>query len=803
MWLLLVGALGWANTGVTLPLAEWDAMVAEVARAEPAPAIPMAVLQRHRVVSGVFERGVLAANVTSTIEVLVDGPVRVPVVDGRVAVGRARLDGKETSLLLEGAFYTVGVDEPGRHLVELDIYQGRDHDRFGRGVDLQLPPGGPTAIRVQVPESDIEATLGHGVVVGHAEVDGTTHVLGQLDASGQMDLTWKQRTQHQVSDASTEIELHALFTLHEALVTGVADVEVRVIDGQIDRVDLGLPEGMEVVGVTGDAVLQWHASTGDEDRLAVLLRYLADETIRLNVHFQFPVDIEHPVELRTLTALGDTPFTGSVGVQGPVGLHAEVTSMTQAKPLELHDLPEPLVSLTASPLIAGFAFEDDPSVLLKVTRQADIELTSTIIDEVQASTMVLQDGVLITKMQLRMRNNTRQYLEMTLPADAEITHSLIDGLPFRPGMVSADADGRIMIPLHQSEVTAPGGATSHTVSYGDTLSGIALQYYGDPAHYGAILAANSDQLYSASDIAVGQTLRIPATAGAAVSERAFVVELAYRQQSEALGELGSRTLSLPEVDVDVMNTIWHVYLPHSLEPIRINTNLIQLDHVHYGLARRVLSLVGRALFGDSAFAGDGYSSILSRRKDIYWEEQTAIAADQLVKTDFPMVGRNYRFRRVLMGTEVPTMDLMWVSESVASGIRWGALLLSGGLTVLAMAGGRDRRRWVMAVAGWTALLVLADHLVGVHRRMVWGFDLGMVALIARDGGWRFLRDVSSVAIREPWRVVRTLEWRSIGALFALSAYLIALTAFGVLASVITGAGLVAAHQWTRQEGVSA
>jgi len=785
-----------ATAGVTLPLSEWDAMVAEVRGAGLTPVAPVTVLHRDRSLEGEFERGVLSATVTTTVDVLVPGHLQIPVVDGRVSVGQALLDGRPTSLLRDGEFYTVGVAEPGVHRVRVDLFQGRDHDRFGRGVDLQLPPGGPTQVQVRVPEVDIEATLGRGVVVGHRPVDAGTLVVGQLDASGQLDLSWQRRTLHQVNDTKTEVELHALFTLHDALVTGVADVSVEVDDGEIDRVDLEIPEGMEVVRVTGDPVLQWHASGSGE--LAILLRGLASDHVNMKVHFQFPVDIDHPVELQTPVAVGEAPFHGSIGVQGPVGLHAEVLSSTGAEELELHALPQPLVALTDAPLVAGFEFDTAPRVALEVTRQPDIELTSTIIDELQASTMVLEDGVVITKMQLRMRNNTRQYLEMSLP-ESEITHCLIDGIPFRPGVVTRDGESRLMIPLHQSEVVAMGTASEHTVAYGETLSGIALTTYGDPSQWRAILNANLDKLDSAEDLVVGQTLKIPALIGPHVSARAFVVELAFRQLTDDLRAVETRSLSLPEVDVDVMNAVWHVYLPHSVVPLTIHANLTQLDHVHYGLARRVVGLVGRVLWMGDAWAG-GYSSILSRRKTIYREEQSVTQADQILGATFPMVGEKTRFRRVLMGTEIPSIRITWISGAVADGLRKGTLFLSALLAILAI-GGPSRWRWAAAAAGTLGLLVLADHLLGVHRRMVWGFDVGITVLILREGGWAAALTAVKRLGGEPWRVFGALRWRSIAMVSALSAYFAAITVFGAVSSLITAVGLLVLRARLNGRGV--
>jgi nucleoid-associated protein YgaU len=49
----------------------------------------------------------------------------------------------------------------------------------------------------------------------------------------------------------------------------------------------------------------------------------------------------------------------------------------------------------------------------------------------------------------------------------------------------------------------------HTVVSGDTLSGIAEKYYGDPSLYMKIFEANKDVLKNPDLIRIGQKLRIP------------------------------------------------------------------------------------------------------------------------------------------------------------------------------------------------------------------------------------------------------------------------------------------------------
>ena len=96
------------------------------------------------------------------------------------------------------------------------------------------------------------------------------------------------------------------------------------------------------------------------------------------------------------------------------------------------------------------------------------------------------------------------------------------GSPSTPeGTVTVEATNASGLPENAVSVTVPvtfgtvlmGGTYSgflvHTVIPGNTLSGIAQQYYGDTSQYGRIFTANRDTVFDPDLIYPGQALRIP------------------------------------------------------------------------------------------------------------------------------------------------------------------------------------------------------------------------------------------------------------------------------------------------------
>jgi hypothetical protein len=775
---------------VTLPVRTWDAMVAEreAQKRRFRPDVPVAAIDRE--IQGSFRKGLLKARLVVRFVVL--GPsedhLRVPVIDGNATIGEALLDGMRTSLLREGSLYTVGVDRPGRHELSVELYWGKELDRYTRRIKLALPPGGPTKVRILVPEQDIEPHLASGAITSAREAGGGTEIEGQLDASGNLDLSWARRLSHEGGAAvRTEARLDAVLTIKEAVVSGLAMFEVSVLEGETDRIDLLLPEGMEVVEVEGDPVLQWRTDPGPKSRLTVLLRYLAEEQVRFAVRFQLPIDPSKPFEVKLPSTSADVPLSGVAGIRAPAGLEVKIEEIQGAEVLNARDIPEELSDLSSSPLLHAFRFDGAPRVKLSVSRQQDVELTSTLVDDIQASTVLIENGLEVTKLKLRIRNNTRQYLTVHLPREAVLTHSLIDGQPVRPA-ISPEDPAALLLPLRQSERIGDGTSREHVVGEGETLSDIANFYYSDPTDWQLVFRANQDRLADATDIQVGQTLLIPAKRGAVVEESSFVIELAYKRPRASLGPFGAAGIELPAIDVDTVAVTWHVYLPSAIVPLGFRANLTQYSNLRYDPFRRLRDFIDLAFGVQSAWAGEArYKNILTQRKVIWQAETEKRGGSEALVSSFPLVGERWRFKRILLGRETPRVAFLFVRDGLTSWVRWAALALAIAAGMLLFGLKRTNKSITLGVIALLLLLVAGHFFLGVHRRILWGFDLALLAVVARPYAG-IVRDRLAAIARAPWLAGRLFTIRGLAALIALYVLLQAVLSFPLL---LSSAGLVA------------
>ncbi|MCB9547915.1 MAG: hypothetical protein H6706_19015 [Myxococcales bacterium] len=713
----LIATAARADERVVLPLSLWDRVQAALQ-----PTVPTGPEERwcalERTLEGRLVDGVLAGTLDVRFEVLhTEGWLDVPLLDSAASLTSVRVDGAPASLRAEGDHYVLGVARPGVHHVQIRFLRGADEDE--RAVEVELPEAGPTHVSILVPAVGIDATLASGVVTARRAEGGGTRLVGE--ANGPVRLSWR------AADETAEVPLRArarqatLLTLDASLVTGRTQVTLTVDEGETDRAELAVPDGVEVVEVAGDDVLQWRVEAVPDapDRLVVLLGRLVRDDVDLVVGFQYAV-AGPQVALRLPAPTVAT--TGSIGVQAVTGL--ELTA-EGAEPLAPGEVPGELAGMSSHPLHFAFAQAVAAQVKLGVRPNASVPLTSTIVDDLEATTMVLEDGTEIAKVRLFMRNNTRQYLGLELPAGATLTHALLDGHPLHPAVEGGEGRERLLIPLRQS---SQAGERYHLVQPGENLGAIAYIHYSNPQKWPLIVDANG-QLAGPEDVRPGQRLRIPPQPGVEVEESRFVFEFAWRRQGERLGAWGTERLRLPALDVDVVKATWHVYLPQAVVPLRFGGNLTAYSALRYDPFRRFGMFLRQALVADAEAA-----TAADLRAALHQAEATAAADARVGLGAFPLVGTRYRFKRLLLGAETAEVTIQYLGCTWSDAAGRGALLLGLLLALLVLRPGTGLKSGALGLLLLVPALVAGHAITGVHRHLVWGFDLGLLLLLARHRG---------------------------------------------------------------------
>ena len=739
---------------ITMPLARYRALEHGQEPAEP-KADDTPVLWSSRRIEGNFRKGLWTGRLVSRFEVLSKGSSRVPVLDAHAVLGEVLLDGKPAALLEDGPSYVLPLDRGGKHELAVDFYWGRESPRFTRSLRFVLPEGGPIEVEARIAERGITPSLSSGALMQVNEDGEDTRIVAFLDGSGELGLSWKLAVaEENKPQAHVEVSSNTLFHVTDALVTGRSAFRLRVTEGETDEVHLVLPPSVEVLRVEGAAVLQWFITQGKDGSrgLVVLLRHFVSDEALFDVDFQLSEETKDLVSITMPTHEGQT--TGSFGIVGPPGLRLLLKNKEGAEELTPRDIPSELLALAHGPILLGYRLTGTPRVVLSSSPLPEIKLSRTVVDELSASTVLGEDGVERTKIALRIRNDGRQYVELTLPEGARPKHSFLDGREVRPALLGQ----RLLLPLRQSEKLTADKTRIHVVRAGETLSDVANLYYSDPSAWQRIVAQNRDVVEITGVLVRETRLKIP-PAAEAMGEAFFVIEVAYERTLPALSMLGVEALRLPGLDIDTTKAVWHVYMPTSVEPLSFHGNLTQWSRIKYDPFRRIQWYLESALSPSSAFAGGDYENILQKRRAIYNDEASKEGDGISMLSVFPLVGQQYRFRRILLGREVPELHVWYASKTALTLVRRLALGFVF-MAVLFALRRRTKLSFLLLSLLIPCLLLVAHYVPGLHRQVVWGVDLALLVFLVlalRKRARRMLR----ILLRAPWIVIRSVTLRRV------------------------------------------
>lgn len=767
--LLLYCTIAAEKGTVELPLVTWEQMIDKVENSTLQPSPTQSFCPINRSITGKIRKGLFKGTLTTQFVVFDSLTARIPVIDGNATLGDVLLNGSRTSLYRENDMFTIGISRPGVYTLRSDIIIGKEVDRFDRQLTCMLPDGGPTRVSIEIPEKNIEPVLNNGALVSISEVPDGTRFEGNLNTGGKLDLTWTRKLSHDVNSRfQSELSLYTLFTVQEALISGQTQCNVSILDGETDRIDLLLPDNIEITGVNGDAVLQWRTDRNNANRLSILLRHLVQDQVSMTISFQLPVKNEQEIVMDCPYPDSGTIYNSVIGVLSAGGLDVQVINPGTASQIDIRDLPQELTGMTTSPLLYGFTSSEKTPVTIAIARNKDVALTGTIIDDLQASTIITQDGQEITKMKMRIRNNNRQYLKLTLPADADLTHSLIDGIPLRPALIKENSKDVLLFPLQQSEALHAKNRQYHTVQPGETLSDIAELYYSDPSKAAFILENNQDVITNDNDIQAGQTLYIPQQSAIKIRESSFIIELAYKIPSrKEIGSFGRRSIRLASLDIETVQSLWYLYFPNNLDIISVSSNMKQLSAVRYNIFIRVRDFLRNALFKNAWAGGEYYSNILVQRKAIYKADYVKKSREESVTTSFPLIGSKYRFRRNLSGTETPYISILYMPGWMSVTMHWIGFAVSLLLTLFVLRNFRNKKNLVTAVTCGIILLLAGFYIQGVYRRFLWGIDCALLYTILRQI-WPVLISKFQTLLQMPWSICKAVTWMNIVIIVTLS-----------------------------------
>lgn len=266
---------------------------------------------------------------------------------------------------------------------------------------------------------------------------------------------WSLTLATETVDSWIRAETATFVTVGESFVAGRATVRYDIQNAPVKEFALRVPTSWKNVEITGPGIRrrdQTNRPNGIEWRIELQNKARGD--FRLQVKWEQSRDATNQFSVAGLEVLGAERETGSIAfyTRGQVQLIPPTTTNSLLR-IDARELPDWAPAPSRDPARLSYRYlRPGWQMSFEVRQYQDAALLQALIERARLRTVVADDGQMMSQIQLQIRNNGRQSLELTLPSDAEVWSAFVNSEPVRP----ARRDRQILIPL---ESTESAGAT--------------------------------------------------------------------------------------------------------------------------------------------------------------------------------------------------------------------------------------------------------------------------------------------------------------------------------------------------------
>ncbi len=422
---------------VTLPLTDYDKLIERASHPPVVPELPpvAAVVGRADVqvrLSAADVRG------TATLqgEVLRSGRVKVPLLDGTTLL-EVLQNGTAVPVVTEAG--TVNAILSGPSPFTLTVSFGGDVTTEPGRASAVLPAirAGTVRAVIEAPGDNVDIRVDAGLLRSRTSADGKTRVEAALTPRQSARITWSSRDQAVKAPREVRVvsDVKSLVTVAEGDLRLASLFDVNVLVGQPDQLEVQVPDGFDVVSVSGGYV----ESSGQQgNRLLVTLREPARR------RHQFLVTLER-------NAANGAPQHTELAVPGVQAVQRETGEIAweaigtvdltaaEAGPLRRLDVSEvnaSLTSLARSPLLTAFRYQrrgvERVPVTFDVRRFPDAPVLGALAENATVTTVVSAEGRALTEFALLVRNRGQLFLKVDLPKGATLLSAEVGGQLVKP-----------------------------------------------------------------------------------------------------------------------------------------------------------------------------------------------------------------------------------------------------------------------------------------------------------------------------------------------------------------------------------
>jgi hypothetical protein len=247
-----------------------------------------------------------------------------------------------------------------------------------------------------------------------------------------------------------DAQVDTLISIGDVTMKGSATVEINVKSGALLALALRLPEGVNVLGVSGPSIRNHEVRAGSgHQSIDIDFTQEMEGQFRLEVNYEHIMgDAEPEPRVPTVSVADAEVEHGRIAVEALSAVEVRATAAEQLSSLDINELPQQLVLKTTNPILLAYKYvhaEPPYRLALKITRHREIDVQVAAIERAHYASLYTRDGLTVTTATFQVRNSRRQFLRLELPPQSQIWSVFVDGKAEKPAEAETSEGGSAVL----------------------------------------------------------------------------------------------------------------------------------------------------------------------------------------------------------------------------------------------------------------------------------------------------------------------------------------------------------------------
>lgn len=252
-----------------------------------------------------------------------------------------------------------------------------------------------------------------------------------------------------------DAQVDTLISLGEVTMRGSSSLQIDVKSGVIVDLQLKIPNGVNILNVTGPSIRNHKVVTVDSSQqIEIVFTQEMTGQFRIELNYEKILgENTSELEVPSLQVIGTEVQHGRIAVEALTAVEVQTTEAKQLSSLEINELPQQLVLKTTNPILLAFKYvntKSPHSLKLSMTRHQEIDVQVAAIESAHYQTLITNDGLSVTTAHFTVRNSRRQFLRLNLPENSEIWSVFVDGKPEKPALANDGKSNGVLIKMLNS-----------------------------------------------------------------------------------------------------------------------------------------------------------------------------------------------------------------------------------------------------------------------------------------------------------------------------------------------------------------